>query len=56
MDLTDMLKKIVPNLSSLRDDDRAIVAPVIEHMHAGVIRPVSEIERSAIMRLSGGMQ
>ena len=56
MDLTDLLHQIIPKLPTLHEDDHAIVAPLIEHMHAGVIRPVSEIERSAVIRLSGGAQ
>lgn len=56
MDLTDLLHQIAPKLPMLHEEDQAIVAPLIEHMHAGVIRPVSEIERSTVIRLSGGAQ
>lgn len=56
MDLTQMLDRIVPKLATLVENDRAIVQPVIEHMHAGVIRPVTDDERDAIIRLSGGTQ
>lgn len=56
MDLTTMLEKIEPKLSSLRGKERAIIQPLIEHMHAGVIRSVTEGERNAIIRLSGGDQ
>lgn len=53
MDLTQMLDRIVPKLADLVKDDRAIVQPLIEHMHAGVIRPVTDDERETIIRLSG---
>ena len=56
MDLTDLLHRIIPKLPSLQNDDHAVVAPLIAHMHAGVVRPVSDDERNAIIRLSEGAQ
>jgi len=56
MDLTHMLERIVPKLAELVEKDRATVQPLIDHMHAGVIRPVTDDERAAIIRLSGGVQ
>jgi hypothetical protein len=52
MDLTAHLHRIAPKLPSLPECDRAIVAPLIEHMHAGVVRTVTDKERSTIIRLS----
>lgn len=56
MDLTEILNKLAPTLPSLAEDDRVIVAPLIDHMHAGVIRPVTDDERSVLIRLGGGAQ
>ena len=56
MDLTKMLDKITSKLATLVEQDRAIVQPLIEHMHAGVIRAVTDEERQAIIRLSGGVE
>lgn len=56
MDLTAMLEKIEPKLPSLRAKERLFLQPLIDHMHAGVIRPVSDDERAVIIRLSGGEQ
>jgi hypothetical protein len=56
MDLTAMLEKIEPKLPSLRAKERAILQPLVDHMHAGVIRPVTDDERSMLIRLSGGAQ
>ncbi len=56
MDLTHMLEQIVPKLAELVEEDRATVRPLIDHMHAGVIRPVTDEERAAILRLSGASQ
>lgn len=56
MDLTELLHRVAAKLPSLQEDDRAIVAPLIEHMHAGVIRPVTDDERSVLVRLGGGAQ
>jgi hypothetical protein len=54
MDLTEILDKLAPKLPSLAEADRVIVAPLIDHMHAGVIRPVTDEERSVLIRLGGG--
>jgi hypothetical protein len=56
MDLTDLLHNLTPKLPTLAEGDRAIVAPLIDHMHAGVIRPVTDDERSLLIRLGGGAQ
>jgi hypothetical protein len=56
MDLTELLDRIIPKLPELHEDDHKIVAPLIEHMDAGVIRTVTDDERSALIRLSGGAQ
>jgi hypothetical protein len=56
MDLTDLLHSLAPRLASLTEDDRAIVEPLLEHMHAGVIRPISDDERPLLVRLIGGAQ
>jgi len=56
MDLTAMLEKIEPKIPSLRAKERAVLQSLIDHMHAGVIRPVTDDERDTIIRLSGGSQ
>ena len=56
MDLTAMLEKIEPKIPSLRAKERVVLQSLIDHMHAGVIRPVTDDERDTIIRLSGGSQ
>ncbi|MDQ7982252.1 hypothetical protein QYH69_34065 [Paraburkholderia sp. SARCC-3016] len=56
MDLTELLHKLAPKLPTLAEADRAKIAPHIDHMHAGVIRPVTDDERLLIAQLSGDAQ
>ncbi|MFM0058512.1 hypothetical protein PQR64_23100 [Paraburkholderia phytofirmans] len=56
MDLTEILDELAPKLPSLAEEDRVIVAPLVDHMRAGVIRPVTEEERLVLIRLGGGAQ
>ncbi|MFM0226162.1 hypothetical protein [Paraburkholderia dipogonis] len=56
MDLSEILDKLAPKLLSLAEADRVIVTPLVDHMHAGVVRPVTDEERLVLIRLGGGAQ
>jgi hypothetical protein len=56
MDLTELLHRLAPKLPTLAEEDRAVVAPLIDHMHAGVIRPVTDGERALLIQLGGDTQ
>jgi hypothetical protein len=54
MDLSEALKTILSKESQMGSVAREIIQPVVDHMDAGVIRPVTDVERRAIMNLING--